>query len=72
LTNKDEDILTALFDDILVKDIIVRHGIKDSISIKKLSVFLFNNIGNQSYCHKAKAGIFGLCYKHDNVVVLFS
>jgi uncharacterized protein len=54
LTNKDEDILTALFDDILVKDIIVRHGIKDSISIKKLSVYLFNNIGNRVTATKLK------------------
>jgi predicted AAA+ superfamily ATPase len=52
--NRDEDILTSLFDDILVKDIIVRHGIKDSLNIKRLSVYLFNNIGNRVTATKLK------------------
>jgi len=40
------DILAALFSDILNRDIAVRHGIRDTISLKRLSVYLVSNAGS--------------------------
>lgn len=40
------DILKRLFEDILMRDVIVRYGIKDVRSIKMLSVYLTSNCGN--------------------------
>lgn len=40
------DILKRLFEDILMRDVIVRYGIKDVRSIKMLSVYLASNCGN--------------------------
>jgi len=40
------DILTGLFHDILNRDIIVRHGIRDARSLKNLAVYLVSNAGN--------------------------
>jgi predicted AAA+ superfamily ATPase len=39
-------LLTTLVDDILIKDIAVRHSIKDVDSLRKLTMFLMSNIGN--------------------------
>jgi len=39
------DILTELFLDILNRDIIVRHGIRDARSLKNLAVYLVSNTG---------------------------
>ena len=41
-----KEYLTQLFSDILNRDIIVRHGVRDVSSLKRLSVFLMSNIGN--------------------------
>jgi predicted AAA+ superfamily ATPase len=43
---KNTDILTALFQDILNRDIVVRHGIRDVRALKRLAVFLVSNVGN--------------------------
>jgi len=40
------DILAALFSDILSRDIAVRHGIRDILSLKRLSVYLVSNVGS--------------------------
>jgi predicted AAA+ superfamily ATPase len=40
------DILTELFYDILNRDIIVRHGIRDANALKRLAVYLISNVGN--------------------------
>lgn len=40
------DILKRLFEDILLRDVIVRYGIKDVRSVKMLSVYLASNCGN--------------------------
>lgn len=40
------DILKRLFEDILMRDVIVRYGIKDVRSVKILSVYLASNCGN--------------------------
>ena len=39
------DILTGLFYDILNRDVIVRHGIRDSRSLRNLAVYLVSNVG---------------------------
>lgn len=46
LKTNNTDILTALFHDILHRDIIVRHGIRDARSLKNLAVYLASNTGN--------------------------
>jgi predicted AAA+ superfamily ATPase len=43
---KNTDILTALFQDILNRDIVVRHGIRDVHALKQLAVYLISNVGN--------------------------
>jgi predicted AAA+ superfamily ATPase len=40
------DILTELFYDILNRDIIVRHKIRDANALKRLAVYLISNVGN--------------------------
>jgi predicted AAA+ superfamily ATPase len=46
LKTNNTDILTALFYDILNRDIVVRHGIRDVRSLKQLAVYLVSNVGN--------------------------
>jgi predicted AAA+ superfamily ATPase len=46
LQTNNTDILMALFDDILTRDIVVRHGIRDVRSLKRLAVYLVSNVGN--------------------------
>lgn len=41
-----EEILVNLLDDILIRDIAVRYGIKDTRGLKRLAIFLLSNIGN--------------------------
>jgi uncharacterized protein len=43
----DEEQLATLFDDILIRDIVTRYGIKDIKSLQRLASFLFSNIGNR-------------------------
>jgi len=42
----NSDILAALFSDILNRDIAVRHGIRDVLSLKRLSAYLVSNAGS--------------------------
>jgi predicted AAA+ superfamily ATPase len=42
----NSDILAALFSDILNRDIAVRHGIRDVLSLKRLAVYLVSNAGS--------------------------
>ena len=46
LKTNNMDILSELFHDILNRDIIVRHGIRDARSLKNLAVYLVSNAGN--------------------------
>jgi len=39
-------LLNTLVDDILMRDIAIRHSIRDIISLRQLTVFLITNIGN--------------------------
>lgn len=46
LLYKREDILLRLFDDVLLRDVVVRHGIKDVRSLRVLAVYLISNVAN--------------------------
>lgn len=39
-------VLNTLVDDILMKDIAVRHSVRDAVSLRQLTGFLISNIGN--------------------------
>ncbi|MDR1222470.1 MAG: ATP-binding protein [Tannerella sp.] len=52
-------LLTTLVDDILIKDIAVRHAIKDVDSLRKLTLFLMSNIGNTVSANKL-INLFGI------------
>lgn len=46
LKSEVPSILTNLIDDILVRDIAVRHGLRDVNSLRQLTTYLLTNIGN--------------------------
>jgi len=52
-------ILSTLIDDILWRDIAVRHAVRDIASLRQLTVFLLTNIGNTVTANKL-AGMFGI------------
>ncbi|MDH2997014.1 AAA family ATPase [Pasteurellaceae bacterium LFhippo2] len=54
--NEDE-ILNALINDILYRDIIVRFGIRDERSMKRLLLFLAGNVGNLITAGKLKQSL---------------
>ncbi len=55
LKQKDTRILQELFKDIITRDIIVRHGIRNSKTIKELALYLLSNVGKEySYTNLKK------------------
>jgi len=52
-------ILNTLADDILIRDIAVRHALRDVVSLRQLTGFLITNIGNPVSANKL-AGMFGI------------
>jgi len=52
-------ILNRLTDDILVRDIAIRHSIRDIETLRQLTVFLFSNVGNLISATNM-AGMFGI------------
>ncbi len=46
IINPEEQYLYQLFDDILVRDIAVRFGVRDIKTLKRLALFLLSNVGN--------------------------
>jgi len=46
--------LSTLFEDILIRDIVARHGIKDIKGLHRLTSYLFSNIGNRITATKLK------------------
>jgi predicted AAA+ superfamily ATPase len=56
---KNGDILSALFDDILYRDIAVRYGVRDVTSLKALLLYLAANYGNLVSANKL-SGIIGI------------
>jgi uncharacterized protein len=59
LTYSRNEILQELFNDIIMRDIVVRHKLRSSKAIKELALFLLSNVGAEfSYNNLAKT--FGL------------
>ncbi len=42
----DEQILSDLFEDILIRDIVIRYGVRDVKSLQRLALWLISNTGN--------------------------
>ena len=53
----EDDILHTLINDILYRDIVVRYGIRDEKSMKRLLLFLAGNVGNLISANKLKQSI---------------
>ncbi len=51
--------LNDLLDDILIRDIAIRHNIRDVNSLRQLTIYLMSNIGNLASANKLK-GMFGI------------
>lgn len=50
----DQEQLSTLFEDILIRDIVARYGIKDMKSLHRLASYLVSNIGNRITATKLK------------------
>jgi uncharacterized protein len=47
LKSGDQEQLNMLYSDILIRDIVARYGIKDTVSLQRLANYLVANIGNR-------------------------
>jgi len=56
---KDPAVLQQLLDDILLRDIAARHGLRDVSSLRRLAVYLLSNIGKPVSATKL-AGLFNI------------
>ena len=56
---KNDEILTSLLDDIIIRDIAVRYNIRDVRTLQRLTLYLLSNIGNLVTGNKLKAS-FGI------------
>ncbi|MTI88454.1 MAG: ATP-binding protein [Balneolaceae bacterium] len=56
---EDDDILHQLFEDILVRDIAVRYGVRDVKTLQRLALYLVSNVGNLVTGNKLRS-IFGI------------
>jgi uncharacterized protein len=54
LKTDSEEILIQLMDDIIVRDIAVRYGIKDTRGLRRLTIYLLSNIGNLTSANKLR------------------
>jgi predicted AAA+ superfamily ATPase len=54
LTAGREEILSELFEDILIRDIVIRYGIRDIKGLQRLALWLISNIGNRMTGSKLK------------------
>jgi predicted AAA+ superfamily ATPase len=52
-------LLHTLVDDILMRDIVVRHSVRDAASLRQVAAFLITNIGNLVSANKL-TGMFGI------------
>jgi predicted AAA+ superfamily ATPase len=57
LKSKNPEILGHLFDDILIRDIVVRYGIRDIKSLQRLALYLVSNTGNPVTGSKLKHAV---------------
>ena len=64
--------LQQVFDDITIKDIVVRYGLKDPVLIKNLAIYLMTNAGKEfSYNGLRKAFDIGTATTVSNIVSYF-
>lgn len=56
---ENDDILHQLFEDILLRDIAVRYGVRDVKTLQRLALYLVSNIGNRVTGNKLKS-LFGI------------
>ena len=54
LISRKEEILSELFEDILIRDIVIRYGIRDIKGLQRLALWLISNIGNRVTGSKLK------------------
>ncbi|MCU0415650.1 MAG: ATP-binding protein [Cytophagaceae bacterium] len=59
LKTNNSMILNQLLDDIIYRDIAVRYGVRDVLSLRKLAVYLLSNIGKSFSANKLKE-LFGI------------
>jgi predicted AAA+ superfamily ATPase len=57
LKTNDEEQILSLFNDILIRDIVTRYGIRDIKSLQRLASYLFSNIGNRISASKLKQAL---------------
>jgi predicted AAA+ superfamily ATPase len=57
LKSKKPEILSHLFDDIIIRDIVVRYGIRDIKSLQRLALYLVSNSGKPVTGSKLKQAI---------------
>ena len=57
LKTDDEAQLTSLYQDILIRDIVARYGIKEVLGLQRLAMFLINNVGNRFTAGKLKQSL---------------
>jgi predicted AAA+ superfamily ATPase len=57
LKNNDDEQLASLFEDVIVRDIVARYGIKDIKSLHRLAVYLLSNIGNRITATKLRQSL---------------
>jgi predicted AAA+ superfamily ATPase len=53
--HRDRRILTQLLEDILIRDIAIRHKVRDVNTLKQLAVYLLTNVGKQVSANKTKS-----------------
>lgn len=54
LKSGNADILSELFNDILQRDIAIRHGVRDILSLRKIAAYLLGNTGNLVSANKLR------------------
>lgn len=54
LKYENQQILQELMEDILIRDIAVRHNVRDTDTLRKMAVYLMTNIGNEITHNKLK------------------
>ena len=57
LKNKDDEQLATLFEDVILRDIVARYGIKDIKSLHRLAVYLLSNVGNRVTASKLRQSL---------------
>jgi len=72
LRHENDMMLQQVFDDIVVKDIVVRHGLKDPRLVKNLAIYLMTNAGKEfSYNNLKKSFDVGTASTISNFVSYF-